>query len=63
MLQRSGRLTLIKTLCAVPVYTSINITLPGWLLKAISGQVLMCYTTARVVWLGVGSKDHFIWVD
>jgi hypothetical protein len=36
MLQRSGRLTLIKTTpCVVPIYSSINISLPGWLIKAI----------------------------
>jgi hypothetical protein len=36
ILHHSGRLTLIKTmLCAIPVYTSISISLLGWLLKAI----------------------------
>jgi hypothetical protein len=36
LLHRSGRLTLIKmTLCTIPIYTSIRISLPGWLLKAI----------------------------
>jgi hypothetical protein len=36
MLQLSGRLTLIKiTLCAVPIYTSISIAMPKWLIKVI----------------------------
>jgi hypothetical protein len=36
LLHSSGRLTLIKmTLCVVPIYTSISVSLPGWLLKAI----------------------------
>jgi hypothetical protein len=36
MLQRSSHLTLTKTtLCVVPVYTSITIVVPKWLIKVI----------------------------
>jgi hypothetical protein len=47
ILHRNGYLTFFKmTLCVVPVYTSININLPGWLIKAIQ-KVLKYF-----LWLG-----------
>jgi hypothetical protein len=47
MLQRTGRLMLIKTtLCTIPVYTSISISLPGWLIMVIQ-EILKAF-----LWVG-----------
>jgi hypothetical protein len=52
LLHCSGHLTLIKTtLCAVPVYTLINVKLSGWLLKAVQ-KVLKSF-----LWSGAEVKQ------
>jgi hypothetical protein len=47
MLQRTGHLMLIKTtLCTIQVYTSISISLPGWLIMVIQ-KILKAF-----LWVG-----------
>jgi hypothetical protein len=68
MLQRSSRLTLIKTtLCVVLVYTSISIAVPKWLVKAIqeilkaflwSGSKLLQNGKCSVAWTRLQRPLH-----
>jgi hypothetical protein len=54
LMNRSGRLTLVKTtLCAIPLYTAFNVELPPWLLKAMNKLMKdFLWSDTKVVWSG-----------
>jgi hypothetical protein len=53
LMHRSGWLTLIKTpLTAIPVYTSINIGLPPWVIKALT-KIMRAF-----LWMGMNTVQR-----